>query len=322
MRSPSRAPKVFKDSTIMQAIQSKNTTNKNFTRVSDVQIPEIYSRKFKTGIPDLDEAFGGSGFLPGMVINLAAPAGVGKSSISLQLLQALEETGKKTAYISGEETLEQVAFAAKRLGALSVPVANLVYVEDIEEAVIEMGLDFIVIDSYPTVMTKKKGMNSREKESYILGKLVTLAKEREVCILMILHFTKDGKFKGSTEVTHICDSLFTLEKNPDDHNLRDLIAHKNRFGACTFSTFPFGANGYTFENTVSDNNPDRKSAAKKASKADQVLELLSEPKTVAQIVRESEVNGAYLNTILRQLVTEGKASKDGRGADATYKKID
>ena len=314
--------RVFKDSTIMQAIQSKNTVNKNFTRVGDVKVPEIYSRKFKTGIPDLDEAFGGSGFLPGMVINLAAPAGVGKSSISLQLLQALEETGKKTAYISGEETLEQVAFAAKRLGALSVPVANLVYVEDIEEAVIEMGLDFIVIDSFPTIMTKKKDMSSREKEDYITGRLVNLAKEREVCMLIIMHFTKSGTYKGGSGIIHACDALFTLVKCEEDHNLRELIAHKNRFGACTFSTFPFGANGYTFENVVSDNNPERKSAAKKASKADQVLELLTEPKTVAQIVRESEVNGAYLNTILRQLVTEGKASKDGRGAEATYKKID
>ena len=306
----------------MQAIQSKNTVNKNFTRAGEVQVPEIYSRKFKTGIPDLDEAFGGSGFLPGSVLNLAAPAGVGKSSISLQLLQALEETGKKTAYISGEETLEQVAFAAKRLRALSVPIANLVYVEDIEEAVIEMGLDFIVIDSFPTIVTKKKGMNSREKESYVIGRLVNLAKEREVCMLIIMHFTKGGSYRGSSEIIHASDALFTLEKNSDDHNLRDLIAHKNRFGACTFSTFPFGANGYTFEAVAADNNPDRKSVAKKASKADQVLELLTEPKTVAQIVRESEINGAYLNTILRQLVTEGKASKEGRGADATYKKID
>lgn len=305
----------------MQAIQSKSSVNKNFTRVGDVRIPEIYSRKFKTGIPDLDEAFGGSGFLPGSVINLAAPAGVGKSSIALQLLQALEETGKKTAYISGEETLEQVSFAARRLNALSVPVANLVYVEDIEEAVIEHKLDFIVLDSYPTISTKKKGMSSREKESYIIGRLVSLAKEREVCMLIIMHFTKGGNFKGSTEVTHACDALFTLEKNPDDHNLRDLIAHKNRFGACTFMTFPFGAQGYTFEAVAADNNPERKSASKKASKADQVLELLSEPKTVAQIVQESEVNGAYLGTILRQLVTEGKATKDGRGVDATYKKI-
>lgn len=304
----------------MQAIQSTNTTNKNFTRVADVKIPEIYFRKFKTDIPDLDEAFGGQGFLPGSVITLAAPAGVGKSSISLQLLQALEDTGKKTAYISAEETLEQVSFAARRLNALSVPVANLVYIEDIEEAVLQHGFQFIVLDSYPTLMTKKKGMSAKEKESHVIGKLVNLAKEHEVCILIIMHFTKAGNYKGSTEIIHAADALFTLEKNPDDHNLRDLICHKNRFGQCSFTTFPFGAQGYTFEAVAADNNPERKSASKKESKSDKVLEALTDPKTVQQIVQETNVSGAYLNSILRQLVTEGKVIKDGRGAEAVYKK--
>lgn len=304
----------------MQAIQSTSTTNKNFTRVADVQIPEIYFRKFKTGINDLDEAFGGQGFLPGSVITLAAPAGVGKSSISLQLLESLEKTGKKTAYISAEETLEQVSFAARRLEALSVPVANLVYIEDIEEAVLQYGFQFIVLDSYPTLMTKKKGMSAKEKESYIIGKLVNLAKVHEVCILIIMHFTKAGNYKGSTEIVHAADALFTLEKNPDDHNLRDLICHKNRFGQCSFTTFPFGDRGYTFEAVAADNNPERKSAAKKESKSDTVLEALANPKTVQQIVHETNVSGAYLNSILRQLVTEGKATKDGRGAEAVYKK--
>ena len=304
----------------MQAIQSTSTTNKNFTRVADVKIPEIYFRKFKTNIPDLDEAFGGQGFLPGSVITLAAPAGVGKSSISLQLLESLEKTGKKTAYISAEETLEQVSFAARRLEALSVPVANLVYIEDIKEAVLQYGFQFIVLDSYPTLMTKKKGMSAKEKESYIIGKLVNLAKEHEVCVLIIMHFTKAGNYKGSTEIIHAADALFTLEKNPDDHNLRDLICHKNRFGQCSFTTFPFGDRGYTFEAVAADNNPDRKSAAKKESKSDKILESLANPKTVQQIVQETGVSGAYLTSILRQLVTEGKALKDGRGADAIYKK--
>ncbi len=313
--------KLLKILSVMQAIQSNNTINKNFTRVRDVQVPEIFFRKFKTGIEDLDEAFGGQGFLPGSVITLAAPAGVGKSSIALQLLQSLEDIGKKTAYISGEETLEQVSFAAKRLQAESVPVANLVYIEDIEEAVIEYGFNFIVLDSFPTIATKRKGMSSREKESYVIGKLVNLAKERECCMLIIQHFTKSGKYKGGTELIHAADALFTLEKNPDDHNLRDLICHKNRFGQCSFTTFPFGSQGYTFEAVAADNNPERKSSAKKESKADVILNSLDSPKTVAQIVQETGISGAYLNTILRQLTTEGKLDKDGRGADALYKKI-
>jgi predicted ATP-dependent serine protease len=311
--------RVFSDSiSVMQILT--NTTNDNFTRVADVKIPEIFFRKFKTGIPDLDEAFGGQGFLPGSVMTLAAPAGVGKSSISLQLLQALEDAGKKTAFISGEETIEQVSFAATRLNALSVPIANLVYIEDIEQAVIKHKFNFIVLDSYPTIMTRKTGLNSREKESHIIGSLISLAKQYEVCLLIIMHFTKGGSYKGSTEIVHAADALFTLEKNPDDHHLRDLIAHKNRFGACTFTTFPFGDRGYTFEAVAADNNPERKSEAKKQSKGDVVLNALDTPKTIQQIVQDTDVAGAYLTSILRQFINEGKVSKDGRGVDATYKK--
>jgi predicted ATP-dependent serine protease len=305
----------------MIAIQSNNSSNKNFTRVSEVVIPDIFFRKFKTGIDDLDDAFGGQGFLPGSVITLAAPAGVGKSSISLQLLQALENAGKKTAYVSGEETIEQLSFAANRLNATSVPVANLMYVEDIEEAVKQHGFQFIVLDSYPTISTKQTGMSSRQKESYVIGRLINIAKQYEVCMLIIMHFTKSGSYKGSTELVHAADALFTLEKNPDDHNLRDLICHKNRFGQCSFTTFPFGATGYTFESVVVENNPIQKSATKKESKADVVLNSLTDPKTVQQIVQDTNVSGAYLGTILRQLTAEGKIIKDGRGAEATFMKV-
>jgi predicted ATP-dependent serine protease len=304
----------------MMQVISNSTTNKNFTRVADVQIPEIFFRKFKTGIEDLDEAFGGQGFLPGSVITLAAPAGVGKSSISLQLLQSLEETGKKTAYISGEETVEQVSFAARRLEATSVPVANLVYIEDIEQAVIEHKFDFIVLDSYPTIMTKKKDMNGREKESYIIGRLINLAKAHECCILIIMHFTKGGSYKGSTEIVHAADALFTLEKNPDDYNLRDLICHKNRFGQCSFTTFPFGSKGYTFEAVTNDNNPERKTSSKKTSKRDQILNVLNSEKTVAQIASESGVNGTYLTNLLREVVNEGIVTKSGKGTNAIFVK--
>ena len=95
------------------------SANANFTKASEVVIPEIFNRRFKTNIPDLDEVFGGAGFIPGFMATIAAPAGVGKSSFCLQLLQALEDTGKKTAYISGEETIEQVSFALILLFLLS-----------------------------------------------------------------------------------------------------------------------------------------------------------------------------------------------------------
>lgn len=294
---------------------------KNFTRAADVEIPGIYFRKFKTGIEDLDNAFGGQGFLPGAVMMLAASAGVGKSTLSLQLLQSLEDNGKKTAYISGEETIIQISLAARRVNAVSVPVANLTYIEDIEEAVIEHKFNFIVLDSFPTIDTKKKGMKSKEKESYIIGKLVKLAKEKEVCMLIIQHCTKDGKFKGGTELTHAIDSHFSLEKNSEDGTLRDLIGHKNRFGSCSTTTFSFGSKGYDFEAVEVESPIEAPKKGKKVSKRDAILEVLDTPKTIAEIAKETGATGAYLASILREVTNEGLVSKNGKGANATFVKI-
>ena len=95
--------------TVMNVIA---TANRGFIRASEVEIPEIYFRRFHTGIEDLDELFGGQGFLPGQMITVAAGAGTGKSSFLLQMLEALEQTGKRTAYVSGEETIQQISYSA------------------------------------------------------------------------------------------------------------------------------------------------------------------------------------------------------------------
>ena len=295
------------------------SSNKNFTRAEDVQIPEIYSRRFITGIEDLDELFGGQGFLPGQIITIAAGAGTGKSSFLLQLMQLLENTGKRTAYISGEEEIPQISYACKRLNVDSVPLANLTVIEEIEQAVVDHKIEFLVLDSYPTLTTNKKGLNTRQKEEYIVGRLVRLAKEREVCIAIILHMTKNNKFKGTTLLNHAVDTFMTIEKNPDDMHLRDFMIHKNRFGGGSFATFEFGTRGYVFEAIAAENNPLPRQN-KKQTKADIIIETLDTPKTVAQIVQETSISGAYLTSVLRELVTQGKAEKIGRGADSTYVK--
>lgn len=295
------------------------TANKNFTRAREVVIPEIYNRRFLTGIEDLDELFGGQGFLPGQMITVAAGAGTGKSSFLLQMMEALEQSGKRTAYVSGEEGIEQISFSCKRLDVGSVPLANMTDIDEIERAVIDHKVEFLVLDSYPTINTKKK-MNSREKEEHIVGRLVRLAKEYEVCIAIILHYTKSGTFKGTTLLNHAVDTFMTIEKNPDDMHLRDFTIHKNRFGGGTFTTFPFGAQGYTFEAQTTESSPER--PAKKTSKSEAILSILDTPKTLQQICQQTNASGAYLQTIVRQLVQEGKARKEGRGAEATYQKVD
>jgi DNA repair protein RadA/Sms len=297
-------------------ILGHSSFNKNFTRASDIVIPDIYNRRFKTGKEGLDFLFGGSGFLPGQVITLAAGAGTGKSSFLLQVMELLEKSGKKTAYISGEETVEQISFDCKRLNVTRVPLANITDIEDIEEAIKNNKFDFIVLDSFPSITTKKD-LNAKQKEEYIVNQLVKIAKTYEVCLALVLHMTKAGTFKGNTLITHAVDTFITIDKNPDNSQIRDFFVHKNRFGGTSFNAFYFKENGYDFETKaeVSESSPKK---SNKKSKSKIILEILNEPKTLAQISQEADVSGSYLNSILRQLIQEEKVQKKGKKKQTLY----
>lgn len=292
------------------------TTNKNFTRAHDVKIPEIYNRRFKSGKEDLDEMFGGAGFMPNLTFTLAAAPGTGKTSMLLQILELLESTGKKTAYISGEENVEQLAFTSARLGVQRVPLANMTDIDEICDAIISNNFDFVVLDSLPAISSKKK-MNKKQLEEYVTTKIVKTAKENETVIGTILHFTKSGTYKGSTLLPHSVDCNIVMTRNKDDYNLRDVDITKNRFGSAGQAVFEMTPRGFTFEavEQTSDNEQ-----GKKQSKADVIASILDKPKTVAQIAQESGASGSYLTTLLRQMVNEGKLTKNGRGAEATYVK--
>ena len=289
------------------------TSNKNFTRASEVVIPEIYNRRFKSGKEDLDNMFGGQGFLPGFTFTLAAAPGTGKTSMLLQVLELLETNNKKTAYISGEEIVEQLAFTSARLGVNRVPLANMTDIDDICEAIVENKFDFVVLDSLPAI-TSRKRMNKKQLEEYITTKIIKTAKEHEIVIGVILHFTKSGTYKGGTIMPHSVDCNIIMTRNKEDFNLRDIDVTKNRFGSAGSCIFEMTEAGFTFEaveETEEANN-------KKTSKSDTILASLDTPKTVAQIVQETDLSGTYLTTLLRDLVTQGKATKEGRGASATY----
>lgn len=302
-------------------VLGSSSINKNFTRASEIQIPDIYNRRFKTGKEDLDFLFGGSGFLPGFTFTLAAAPGTGKTSLLLQMLELLEQTGKKTAYISGEETVEQLAFTSKRLGVNLVPLANMTSIEEIEEALRSQPFDFVVLDSFPTLTTKEKGSRT-QKEEYIVSRLIKVAKEKEIVIGTILHFTKGGTYKGSTLLPHSVDSNIIMKRSEEDWNLRDIEVTKNRFGSAGQVTFQMTSKGFTFESEETEESEKASvKTSKKASKAGLVLGVLSTPKTMAEIAQETEVTGQYLSSILRQGILEGKISKEGKGASATYVEI-
>lgn len=310
--------KINEDNLTMNVLQQ--THNNQFIRASDVVIPDIFNRRFFTGKEELDNVFGGSGFVPGFTFTLAAAPGTGKTTICLQTLELLELAGKSTAYVSGEETQEQLAFTSKRINVSRVPLANMTDVDEICNRIVENNFDFVIIDSLPTLTTKTK-MNSREKEEYITTRLIQTAKEREICIGVILHFTKTGTYKGSTLFPHSCDCNLIMTRNDEDETLRDIESTKNRFGCTGVMTVEISAHGFTFEKVENAVNSETKTKNAKKSKRDQVLDSITEEgSTVAQIASQSSVTGGYLSTILRELCNEGVLTKQGRGTDTIYLK--
>jgi len=297
-------------------VLSFNSPNKNFTRASDVKIPDIYNRRFKTGKDDLDNMFGGNGFLPGMTFTLAAAPGTGKTSMLLQILELLERNGKRTAYVSGEENIEQLAFTAKRLNVNHVPLANITDIDDLCAAIVEQECDFVVIDSLPAI-TAKKDMNKREAEEYITTKLIQTAKQNEIVIGTILHFTKTGQYKGSTLLPHSVDCNIIMERNKEDYSLRDIDVTKNRFGSAGQAVFEMTSTGFNFEAVEVEDD----AKGGKKTKRDIVLEHIdASGKNIEAIAKDTKVTGTYLTTILRELVNEGLVVKTGKGAQATFSK--
>jgi DNA repair protein RadA/Sms len=297
-------------------VLSFNSPNKNFTRASEVKIPDIYNRRFKTGKDDLDNMFGGNGFLPGMTFTLAAAPGTGKTSMLLQILELLERKGKRTAYVSGEENVEQLAFTAKRLNVVNVPLANITDIDDLCAAIVEQECDFVVIDSLPAI-TAKKDMNKREAEEYITTKLIQTAKQHEIVIGTILHFTKTGQYKGSTLLPHSVDCNIIMERNKEDYSLRDIDVTKNRFGSAGQAVFEMTSTGFNFEAVEVEDD----AKGGKKTKRDIVLEKIdASAKTIEVIAKDTKVTGTYLTTILRELVNEGLIVKTGKGAQATFSK--
>lgn len=301
----------------MMNVISNNSPNKNFTRASDVVIPEIYNRRFKTGKEDLDNIFGGAGFMPNLTFTLAAAPGTGKTSMLLQILELLEQTNKRTAYISGEENVEQLAFASKRLNVNSVPLANMTDIDDICDAIVNNGFQFVVLDSLPAITSRKK-MNKKQLNEYITTKLIKTAKENEIVIGVILHFTKAGTYKGDTLLPHSVDMNIIMTRNKDDYNLRDVDVTKNRFGSAGQAIFEMTSHGFNFE-AVESTDTLTQQKSKKGSKADLVKEAVEKgSKTVAEIAQTSGVSGSYLTNILRELSTQGAINKNGKGASAVY----
>lgn len=198
--------------------------------LSDV-LEESFVRD-STGLPPLDHVLGG-GLVVGSVVLLASPPGIGKSSLSLQMMDGL---GHRCLYVSGEETREQLAATARRIGAASNKIYPFIErnIDKIFAKARSIRAQTIAIDSIQKMLcdgvSGRAGSPTQLKEC--TARLVTYAKTTGTAVWIIGHITSDGNVAGPMTIEHDVDVVLELEQGPKfDGNERVLRCNgKNRFG--------------------------------------------------------------------------------------------
>ena len=196
------------------------------------EVPAEQTPRMPTGMPEMDRVLGG-GIVPGAVILIGGDPGIGKSTLLLQVLAAVQ--GRlNTLYVTGEESLSQVHLRAQRLGLpkLDLPVLAETAVERVLDAVQTHKPGLLVLDSiqtlYSEALDSAPGSVSQLRES--TSQLVRLAKATGCSIVLVGHVTKEGAIAGPRVLEHMVDTVLYFEHDTGQR-YRIVRAVKNRFGA-------------------------------------------------------------------------------------------
>ena len=199
--------------------------------LSDIEAVDM--ARTPTGLEELDRVLGG-GIVDGGVVLIGGDPGIGKSTLLLQALDALQRAGRKTLYVTGEESGAQVALRARRLSldGSRVDVLAEIQLEKILSTLAELRPDIAVIDSIQTVyseqLTSAPGSVAQVREC--AAHLTRAAKASGTCIVLVGHVTKEGALAGPRVLEHMVDTVLYFEG--DTHSSYRLVrAIKNRFGA-------------------------------------------------------------------------------------------
>jgi len=196
------------------------------------QAPGIAHRLAPTGIGELDRVLGG-GLVPGGVILIGGDPGIGKSTLVLQAAGALGRRQLRVLYVSGEESLAQVAERGRRLG-VSAPDLYLAAETSLEAVVEQIGSlkpAAVIVDSIQTVWSRslESAAGSLSQVREVAGRLTEVAKRDEVGVWLVGHVTKEGSLAGPRALEHLVDTVIYFEGDRQ-HSHRILRATKNRFG--------------------------------------------------------------------------------------------
>jgi len=198
--------------------------------LSDINFDE--HPRISSGINELDLVLGG-GLVPGSCVLIGGSPGAGKSTLLLQMLCSLADQ-KNALYVTGEESLQQVAMRAHRLGLKTDGLQMMA--ETSTEIVCATAEKYrpsiLVVDSIQVMFCEgvqsAPGSVSQVRESAAL--LIQFAKQTGTVLLLVGHVTKDGSLAGPKVLEHMVDCSLMLEGSSDSR-FRTLRSLKNRFGA-------------------------------------------------------------------------------------------
>ena len=231
---------------------SKSTAKPSLAKqISEVEIEKI--TRISTQNSELDLVLGG-GVVEGSLVLIGGSPGIGKSTLLLKIASNFAAQGKKTLYVSGEESASQIKMRAQRLDAVKNGLFLLteILLENILAEVRKNEYKILVIDSIQTLYSEKiasaPGSGSQVRE--ITFELMRLAKNENICVFIIGHITKDGSIAGPRILEHMVDVVLYFEGD-SSRELRMLRGFKNRFGSTSeVGIFEMSENGLISANDV------------------------------------------------------------------------
>lgn len=199
--------------------------------LGELEAPEV--ERIVTGTGELDRVLGG-GLVPGSIVLIGGSPGIGKSTLMSAALGRVQGSGRRTLYVSGEESAAQIRLRAERLGAeaLAVPVLGETSLEVVLASLEVERPDVCVIDSVQTLhseaLTGAAGSVGQVRE--VAARLERFARERGCAVILVGHVTKDGTLAGPRVLEHAVDCVLQFEGEAQ-RTYRTLRALKNRFGS-------------------------------------------------------------------------------------------
>jgi DNA repair protein RadA/Sms len=199
--------------------------------LGEVQAPRV--ERLRTGIGEFDRVLGG-GVVPGSLVLIGGSPGIGKSTLTSGALGNLAAAGRSVLYVSGEESAAQVKLRAQRLGpaALTVPIVAETDLDSVLATIEAERPEVCVVDSvqvlYDPALSGSPGSVGQVRE--VAGRLMRVAKERSVAVILVGHVTKEGSIAGPRVLEHLVDCVLSFE-GERERTYRTLRSLKNRFGS-------------------------------------------------------------------------------------------